>query len=607
MTTVRETISAALAGVVRYEPALDALTVAPATEVDAAIIEILHDALATLWRRGWQPVELHRVVGRRGHAKHAHLLKDAIAAYMAGFAPAAVDERWQAQLDELRAYAPQDYLREFGRSGRLERVEVVDTALTLLAILSELPPIELLVPPPGTARRSRARASGAVHRGGTRLLDRVRGLLAKAESTDYPAEAEAYTAKAQELITRYSLDEALLEARAGDAVVPLARRIGVDHPYEAEKAALLDAVAAANRCYAVWSPELGFATVFGFDADIDAVEVLHTSSWCRRTTRWPGASRRAARRAARGCGRTGSRSWWRSRCASASGSPPPPGPPWPRLCAASGRPTCCRCWRPATSRSASPCARSSPHHPGPGHPRRQRRGLGVRPGRRRPGRPARTRPALGSAVMSQGNAGRQPMTRTGSPRHWASGSTPRRSPTGTPTRSPACWWTRWSSGAARGTGGSTAGRPASCRCPPRTLTGSRWSTSASPGRAPRRSSSRWTAPTASARSTSWSPRRGPAGSRCGSAGGAARSARRHRPYAWSPAWSPAVGTRPPGAGCTRPGPIDCPRPSTATWTSTPPNRPTCSAANSDELSRPRNDRFPRLGLPERLPAHGTES
>ncbi|GAA1782030.1 DUF2786 domain-containing protein [Luedemannella flava] len=274
---MRETISAALAGVVRYEPALDALTVAPATEVDAAIIEILHDALATLWRRGWQPVELHRVVGRRGHAKHAHLLKDAIAAYMAGFAPAAVDERWQAQLDELRAYAPQDYLREFGRSGRLERVEVVDTALTLLAILSELPPIELLVPPPGTARRSRARASGAVHRGGTRLLDRVRGLLAKAESTDYPAEAEAYTAKAQELITRYSLDEALLEARAGDAVVPLARRIGVDHPYEAEKAALLDAVAAANRCYAVWSPELGFATVFGFDADIDAVEVLHTS------------------------------------------------------------------------------------------------------------------------------------------------------------------------------------------------------------------------------------------------------------------------------------------------------------------------------------------
>jgi hypothetical protein len=69
-----------------------------------------------------------------------------------------------------------------------------------------------------------------------------------------------------------------LAARAGDrVVVPFARRIGVDHPYEGEKAALLAAVARANHCHAVWSPELGFATVFGFEADIDAVDLLHTS------------------------------------------------------------------------------------------------------------------------------------------------------------------------------------------------------------------------------------------------------------------------------------------------------------------------------------------
>src|SRR6185436_12143677 len=56
-----------------------------------------------------------------------------------------------------------------------------------------------------------------------------------------------------------------------------ARRIGVDHPYEGEKASLLDAVARANQCHTVWSPELGFSTVFGFDADIDAVELIYTS------------------------------------------------------------------------------------------------------------------------------------------------------------------------------------------------------------------------------------------------------------------------------------------------------------------------------------------
>ena len=53
--------------------------------------------------------------------------------------------------------------------------------------------------------------------------------------------------------------------------------MGVDHPYDSEKVSLLAAVARANRCHSVWSPELGFVTVFGFDADLDAVDLLYTS------------------------------------------------------------------------------------------------------------------------------------------------------------------------------------------------------------------------------------------------------------------------------------------------------------------------------------------
>jgi hypothetical protein len=60
-------------------------------------------------------------------------------------------------------------------------------------------------------------------------------------------------------------------------VVPFAARIGVDHPYEDQKASLLDAVARANRCQAVWSPDFGFSTVFGFDGDLETVDVLYTS------------------------------------------------------------------------------------------------------------------------------------------------------------------------------------------------------------------------------------------------------------------------------------------------------------------------------------------
>ncbi|MCW2640914.1 MAG: hypothetical protein JWP76_3220 [Dactylosporangium sp.] len=286
VTTVRETISAVLGGAVDYESGLDALTVAASAEVDPVLTAVLHDACAALWRGGWQPVELYRVVARRGHTMHARLVTDAVAAHLRQFPRAAVDERWQAQADELGSYvwwtSTATYLDEIAAQWKFDRVAVLDVVLTLLAILSELPPIEVLVPPPGTTPQSGDRSgiggSGTRRRIDARLLNRVRALLAKAESTPYPAEAETYTTKAQELITRHSLDEALLVARAGDAtVVPFARRIGVDHPYEGETASLLDAVARANRCHAVWSPEFGFATVFGFDADIDAVDLLHTS------------------------------------------------------------------------------------------------------------------------------------------------------------------------------------------------------------------------------------------------------------------------------------------------------------------------------------------
>src|SRR5690606_31701227 len=49
---------------------------------------------------------------------------------------------------------------------------------------------------------------------GDRRLDTIRALLAKAEATDFPEEAEAFFAKASELISRWAIDEALLWAGA---------------------------------------------------------------------------------------------------------------------------------------------------------------------------------------------------------------------------------------------------------------------------------------------------------------------------------------------------------------------------------------------------------
>ncbi|WP_069887336.1 DUF2786 domain-containing protein, partial [Streptomyces luteocolor] len=144
------------------------------------------------------------------------------------------------------------------------------THLQLYRLLLRLPPLEPVGPPRGDTLP-------APTEGEPRTLTRIRALLAKAEATGYPEEAEALTAKAQELMARHSLDEALLAARTHAKDTPAACRIGVDAPYETAKAILLDAVATANRCRAVWNEAYGFSTVVGFESDLEAVELLHTS------------------------------------------------------------------------------------------------------------------------------------------------------------------------------------------------------------------------------------------------------------------------------------------------------------------------------------------
>ena len=184
---MKQQIKAVVDGSVRYEDGLDALTVAAPAEVDPVLTAVLHDACARLWRQGWQPVELHRLVGRRGRPAYTRLVVDGVAAHLRGFPRGGVDARWLAQADELGAtvWWDGDYLKAFGARWREDRVRVLDDVLTLVTMLTGLPAIEVLVAPPGTAPR--------VDRAGidVRLLDRVRALLAKAESTPLPAVAVA--------------------------------------------------------------------------------------------------------------------------------------------------------------------------------------------------------------------------------------------------------------------------------------------------------------------------------------------------------------------------------------------------------------------------------
>jgi hypothetical protein len=82
-------------------------------------------------------------------------------------------------------------------------------------------------------------------------LRRVQALLAKAESTEFTAEAEALLAKAQELMTRHAIDEAMLAATDGRAAVIEAETVVIPVPYASAKASLLAQVAPANGCRCV--------------------------------------------------------------------------------------------------------------------------------------------------------------------------------------------------------------------------------------------------------------------------------------------------------------------------------------------------------------------
>ncbi|MFC8518556.1 DUF2786 domain-containing protein [Streptomyces sp. NPDC057257] len=240
--------------------------------------------VASAWGRGWQPADVVRIVRRELDDVHVRLVSALIRAQQPDDRPRG--PRWTAQLDELAAEAA-----EAGRPPRTDRFSHATKVLELYRLLLRLPTLEPLDEP---ARHSATPSE-------SRMLTRIRALLAKAEATGFPEEAEALTAKAQELSARHSIDEALLAARAPAKDAPGACRIGVEPPYEQAKAVLLDAVATANHCRAVWNEPLCFSTVVGFEADLEAVELLYTSLLVQATRAMTKAE--AAQRAG-GRGRT---------------------------------------------------------------------------------------------------------------------------------------------------------------------------------------------------------------------------------------------------------------------------------------------------------------
>ena len=113
------------------------------------------------------------------------------------------------------------------------------------------------------------------------LLDRVRKLLAKAEDEGCtPAEAEALTAKASELMARYGIERAQIGALHPETDKPGSKIFDIPNPWGKVKAHLLAGLASAMRGQCVLLGAKDGAVrlhVFAYSSDIERTEMMWTS------------------------------------------------------------------------------------------------------------------------------------------------------------------------------------------------------------------------------------------------------------------------------------------------------------------------------------------
>ncbi|MFI6429635.1 DUF2786 domain-containing protein [Rhodococcus oryzae] len=256
----------------------------------------LLDALAGAYERGWQPADLLHLTRRAAESPPA--LAAAVLLYEARLSGAAdrAPTEWSDQLRTVGELHP-DQARLADRTpvtgprgGHLAGALTAGRSGFLGYQLSELAAEwnrmsewMVLLPPPSQwpaegATQPDAEATEPATTADPKVLGRIRGLLAKAERTEFAEEAEAFTAKAQELMTRYAISAALLRSRAhaGGTVVH-SRRFHFENPYLKEKVHLLTAIGDANRVRTVLFGDLDIATAVGTPVDLQQVDLLFTS------------------------------------------------------------------------------------------------------------------------------------------------------------------------------------------------------------------------------------------------------------------------------------------------------------------------------------------
>jgi hypothetical protein len=267
---------------VAQELAATLATCDPSVDARGTATRVLLTALEEVWERGWQPSDVVHGARQQATAGSVPLVVALIGAHARrSDAVSRAPDAWVEQLSELGALAPGDpaVVSAWHRAEHRAPAEAWRIVLQLAGVLHTAVRIDTLLPPPSRWGPPRSRRAERAVAGDGPALRRIRGLLAKAEATEFPDEAEALTAKAQELMTRYSVDAALLASGPSPAIglAVGTRRVHVRDPYVRAKMQLLAAVAEANDVRVVWYASLGIANLVGVASDVAAVELLFTS------------------------------------------------------------------------------------------------------------------------------------------------------------------------------------------------------------------------------------------------------------------------------------------------------------------------------------------
>jgi hypothetical protein len=236
--------------------------------------ELGDDAVLRAWEWGWMPREVSSTLKKSLSAEAAQAGAVLMRGQLKRYDETQLSDRWNVHREELAAAVSDAGVAEACAGlGRWDRIVLWAAVLEALDLLSALPKIPRVQPLPGTPLI--AHALGVAE--SSREYQKIRALLAKAESTDSDAEAEAFTAKAQQLIARHSINEALLAETGEEKREPEALRVVIERPYEQPKSELIAQIADANHCRSVYWPDGGFTTLIGDRADLRSVELLYHS------------------------------------------------------------------------------------------------------------------------------------------------------------------------------------------------------------------------------------------------------------------------------------------------------------------------------------------